>query len=91
MLDEIPITVKINTINPKKDQYGYKLSEGWPTFMNEWDDMKQITIDAVSARENITTVGPPSPKQKVDGPLRIAISPKSFFYRDAVVPSTDNN
>jgi len=89
--EEIGITVVINTINPKKDQNGYELSEGWPVYANEWDDMKQITIDAVNARENITTVEPSQPKQKVDGPLRIAISPKSFFYRDAVVPSTDNN
>lgn len=87
--DKIGIDVIINTKNPKKDEYGYVHAEGWPVYMSEWDDMKQITIDAVNAREYISTVGPPQPKQKVGGPLRIAISPKSFYYRNAVVPSTD--
>lgn len=86
ILNELPIELKINTRNPKKDELGYQHSEGWPVYMTEWDDLKQMIIDAVDARENITTVGPSQPEQKVDGPLRIAISPKSFFYRNAVVP-----
>jgi hypothetical protein len=91
--EEIGIELVINTKNPKKDELGYTHAEGWPIYANEWDDMKQITIDAVNAREHISTVGPPQPEQKVDGPLRIAISPKSFYYRNAVTvaPSTDNN
>jgi hypothetical protein len=91
--NEIGIDVIINTKNPKKDELGYLHAEGWPVYMDEWDDMKQITIDAVNAREHISTVGPAQPKQKVGGPLRIAISPKSFYYRNAVTvaPSTDNN
>ena len=53
----------------------------------------ETTIDAVNAREHITTVGPQQPNKKVDGPLRIAVSPKSFYYRNAVTvaPSTENN
>ncbi len=91
--DEIGIDVIINTKTPQQDEYGYIHGEGWPVMMSEWDDMKQITIDAVNAREHISTVGPPKPEQKVGGPLRIAISPKSFYYRNAVTvaPSTDNN
>ena len=89
--EEIGIDLIVNTKNPKKDKYGYTHAEGWPVYMNEWDDMKQITIDAVNAREHISTVGPPAPEQKVDGPLRIAISPKTFYYRNATVVDTDNN
>ena len=89
--EEIGIDLVVNTKNPKKDKYGYTHAEGWPVYMNEWDDMKQITIDAVNAREHISTVGPPAPEQKVDGPLRIAISPKTFYYRNATVVDTDNN
>lgn len=91
--NEIGIDLVINTKNPKKDELGYEHAEGWPIYANEWDDMKQITIDAVNAREHITTVGPPAPDKKVDGPLRIAITNKSFYYRNAVTvaPSTDNN
>tara|TARA_B110000211_G_scaffold227298_1_gene281961 strand:- start:785 stop:1222 length:438 start_codon:yes stop_codon:yes gene_type:complete len=89
--EEIGIDLIVNTNNPKKDKYGYLHAEGWPVYMNEWDDMKQITIDAVNAREHISTVGPPAPEQKVDGPLRIAISPKTFYYRNATVVDTDNN
>ena len=91
--DEIGIDLIVNTRNPKKDEYGYLHAEGWPVSMADWDDMKQITIDAVNAREHITTVGPQQPNKKVDGPLRIAISPKSFYYRNAVTvaPSTENN
>jgi len=91
--DEIGIDLIVNTRNPKKDEYGYLHAEGWPVSMADWDDMKQITIDAVTAREHITTVGPQQPNKKVDGPLRIAISPKSFYYRNAVTvaPSTENN
>jgi|TARA_B110000858_G_scaffold147156_1_gene167177 hypothetical protein len=89
--EEIGIDLVVNTNNPKKDKYGYLHAEGWPVYMNEWDDMKQITIDAVNAREHISTVGPPAPEQKVDGPLRIAISPKTFYYRNATVVDTDNN
>jgi len=91
--EEIGIDLVVNTKNPKKDELGYTHAEGWPVYANEWDDMKQITIDAVNAREHISTVGPPAPEQKVDGPLRIAISPRSFYYRNAVTvaPSTENN
>ena len=80
---ELMIELKINTRNPKKDEYGYLMSEGWPIYMNEWDDLKQMTIDAVDARDNIQTYKPAQPEQKVDGPLRIAISPKFFYYRRA--------
>ena len=91
--EEIGIDLIVNTKNPKKDEYGYMHAEGWPVYMADWDSMKEITIDAVNARDHISTVGPPQPKQKVDGPLRIAISPKSFYYRNAVnvAPSTENN
>jgi hypothetical protein len=91
--EEIGIDLIVNTRNPKKDELGYLHAEGWPVSMADWDDMKQITIDAVNAREHITTVGPQQPEQKVDGPLRIVISPKSFYYRNAltVAPSTENN
>lgn len=91
--EEIGIDVVINTKNPKKDEFGYVHAEGWPVYLGDWDDMKQITIDAVNARDHITTVGPPQPKQKVDGPLRIVISPRAFYYRSAntEAPSTDNN
>ena len=91
--EEIGIDLIINTKTPKKDEYGYEHAEGWPKTMYHWDSMKEITIDAVNARDHISTVGPPKPKQKVDGPMRIAISPKSFYYRNAVTvaPSTENN
>ena len=89
--EEIGIELVINTKNPKKDELGYTHAEGWPVYANEWDDMKQITIDAVNAREHISTVRPAAPEQKVDGPLRIAISHKTFYYRNATVVDTDNN
>jgi len=91
--EEIGIDLIVNTRNPKKDEYGYMHAEGWPVYISEWDEMKQITIDAVNAREHITTVGPQQPNKKVDGPMRIAVSPKSFYYRNAVTvaPSTENN
>ena len=91
--EEIGIDLIVNTRNPKKDEYGYMHAEGWPVSMADWDNMKQITIDAVNAREHITTVGPQQPNKKVDGPMRIAVSPKSFYYRNAVTvaPSTENN
>jgi hypothetical protein len=89
--EEIGIDLVVNTKNPKKDELGYTHAEGWPVYANEWDDMKQITIDAVNAREHISTVGPAAPEQKVDGPLRIAISHKTFYYRNATVVDTDNN
>lgn len=91
--EEIGIDLIINTKTPKKDEYGYEHAEGWPKTLYHWDSMKEITIDAVNARDHISTVGPQKPKQKVDGPMRIAISPKSFYYRNAVnvAPSTENN
>jgi hypothetical protein len=92
--EEIGIDLIVNTKNPKKDEFGYLHAEGWPKTLYDWDSMKEITIDAVNARDHISTVGPQQPNKKVDGPLRIAISPKSFYYRNAVktvAPSTENN
>jgi hypothetical protein len=87
--DQLMIDVKINTKNPKKDNIGYQIHEGFPISLGDYDDLKQMVIDSVGAREHITTVGPASPKQKPGGPMRVHISAKSFYYRNAIVPNTD--
>jgi hypothetical protein len=86
---ELDIDVKINTKNPSKDNFGYNLHEGFPVSLGDYDDLKQMIIDLVGAREHVTTVGPAQPKQVPNEPLRIHISAKSFYYRRAVLPKLD--
>lgn len=85
------IDVIVNTKNPSRDSYGYQMIEGFPATLGDYDDMKQMVIDAVGARDHVTTVGPPQPEQKPNEPLKIRISAKSFYYRDAIVANPENN
>lgn len=89
--DALMIDLKINTNNPGRDEYGYMEHEGFPKTMGDFDDMKQMIIDAVGARDHITTVGPAQPKQVPNEPMKITIAAKSFYYRRAVVPKVDND
>ena len=89
--EALMIDLKINTNNPKRDEFGYQEHEGFPKTMGDFDEMKQMIIDAVGAREHITTVGPAQPKQVPNEPMKITIAAKSFYYRRAQVVPADND
>jgi len=88
--EKIGITVIINTKTPRRDKHGYTHGEGWPVYLGHYDDMREIVIDAVNARNNITTVGPPEKPRKPGERLTITIAPQRFHYRNAIVPNMDN-
>ena len=82
--DEIGINVIVNTKNPKKDEFGYLHTEGWPKTMGDYDDLLDIIIDVVNVGEHITTTGP-GQEQKDGEPLSVTVAPKDFYYQRAIV------
>jgi|TARA_B110000908_G_scaffold163516_1_gene210182 hypothetical protein len=86
--EEFNITVKINTKNPGEDEYGVNYTEGWPMSMNDWNDLKQMVIDAVDAGEHITTVGPAPSTTDDEGTIKITVTDRSFYYKRAIVYKT---
>lgn len=85
--EEFNITAKINTKNPSEDEYGVNYTEGWPMTVGDWEDLKEMVIDAVDAGEHITTVGP----AQDDSDDTITIAPRSFYYKRAIVYNTGDN
>jgi hypothetical protein len=85
------ISRKINTKNPKKDEFGYIHGEGWPLTVSELDQLKDMIIDALDAKENITTVMPVDPSKDDSGPMRIEIGNKAFYYKNSIVYNTGDN
>ena len=94
--EEFNITIKINTKNPQRTvidgvDYGANYEEGWPITMNDWDDLKQMAIDAVDAGEHITTIGPAPSTTNDEGVIEITNSYRSFYYKRAIVYNTGDN
>jgi hypothetical protein len=86
VLDTIPITTFINTRNPKRDEFGVLHYEGWPTNGADYDEMSQMIIDTVGAKEYIT-FGMQYPEP--DGNVQSDVSAtKRWLYKRQIVYKT---
>ena len=89
VLDTIPITTFINTRNPKRDEFGVLHYEGWPTNGADYDEMSDMIIDTLGAKEYITFG---QQYQNSDGNVQSDTSgQKRWYYKRAIVYNTGDN
>ena len=85
VLDTIPITAFINTINPKRDEIGIVHGEGWPQYNADYDEMSDMIIDTLGANEYITHGT--TYKDTVDG-VQDGLGTNRWLYKRQIVYNT---
>tara|TARA_B110000977_G_scaffold191792_1_gene264424 strand:+ start:1892 stop:2545 length:654 start_codon:yes stop_codon:yes gene_type:complete len=78
---EFNITTYNNTKNPKSDEYGPDNAEGWPMTVGDYNRLKQMIINKLSADDVIVLGRLPNQAQRGDGPMAITVGGDSLQYK----------